>query len=167
MWTDSKNSTKWINILQEGTVNHMLGAILMVILNLANLLVASEEFDSWDTATKEDWRNSEMLLFCVSISIIMLSLSEVRSTCKRDYRKAKVMSMRVMARLIIFPSAYSICVLGRELWDNGKLLSLGETTYSLAVGVFLRIIITDTIVAYFFQTLVDRLPLLLAWSRLY
>ncbi|XP_039160699.1 disease resistance protein RUN1-like [Eucalyptus grandis] len=41
----------------EGTVNHMLGAILMVILNLANLLVASEEFDSWDAATKEDWRN--------------------------------------------------------------------------------------------------------------
>lgn len=111
-----------------------------------------------------------MLLFCVSISIIMLSLSEVRSTCKRDYRKAKVMSMRVMARLIIFPSAYSICVLGRELWDNGKLLSLGETTFSLAAGVFLRIIITETVVssvAYFFQTLVDRLPLLLAWSRLY
>ncbi|KAK3404551.1 hypothetical protein EUGRSUZ_K00859 [Eucalyptus grandis] len=171
----------------EHSINDMMLAIVTVIECLRQILQLSGEFDSWDTASKEDWsmatmldrRNSGMLLSYKSISmivsflscilVIMCKLCALRLTWKRDYQKAEFRSS-VMARLIILPSVLSICLLGVTTLADGKLPRLGDAKFTLLLGPSLRFLISETVLpelAYFFRTLVGRFRLLLAWSRLY
>ncbi|KAK3404534.1 hypothetical protein EUGRSUZ_K00840 [Eucalyptus grandis] len=178
---------KLVNGMDQ-SINVMMLAIVSIIACWTQILQLSGEFDSWDTACKEDWsmatmldrRNSGMLLsyksismivsFLSSILVIMCELCALRLTWKRDYQKAKVTSMCVMARLIILPSVLSICLLGVMTLAGGKLPRLGDAKFTLLPGPALRFFISESVLpelAYSFRTLVGLFRLLLAWSRLY